>query len=100
MGVSIYIKKSAINVLSTEKALVHSGCYCGAMSEEGTYCEMCSSTAKDHYETYCIIEGLDLVMTDFQDMVYHVANTWGRSREPILDFIRTKGIASEDWYEG
>ena len=52
------------------------------------------------YDSYCVVEGLDLLMNDFGDTVYHVANTWGHNRQPILDFIRTKGIADEDWYEG
>ena len=99
MGVSIYINKSAINVVSTEKELVHSGCRCGDIDTGSEYCPLCGFTAEDVYETYCIVEGLSVIMEDFGDTVYHVANVWGSSRQPLLDFIRTKGIADDDWYE-
>lgn len=100
MGVSIYIKKSAVNVLSTERELIHQGCRCGDIDSGTGYCPECGFDAEDVYETYCTVEGLSVIMEDFHDTVMHVANVWGRNRQPILDFIRTKGIADDDWYEG
>jgi len=99
MGIQIYIKKSAINVLATEKELVHAGCHCGCVTEESEFCDECKSYAESWYDTYCTVEGLDILMHDFGDTVYHDANAWGSSRAPILAFIESNNISDNDWYD-
>jgi hypothetical protein len=98
MGTSIYIKKSALTITSTERVLWHSGCHCGATSSG--ICEECHGQADDWYDMVCHVKGLAFPMQDFDDMVCHVANAWGSSRQSLLNFIKLNNISPDDWYEG
>lgn len=100
MGIQIYIKKSAINVVDEKEEVLATACECedDNMLPMG-YCLYCGRPVDDFVVKYCKVEGLELVMHDFDELVYHDANRWGPSREKLLAFIDREGISDDDWYE-
>ena len=100
MGIQIYIKKSAVKVVDEQEETLATACECEY--EEVTpmgYCLYCGKAMDDFVVKYCTVEGLDMAMYDFNELVCHDANKWGPSRERLLAFIEREGISDDDWYE-
>jgi hypothetical protein len=91
MGIQIYIKKSALDARGIDYRRVEN-----VMSfdydEDGEL-----EVAK---EFFLDIDGMPLLMNDFDDSCWHDANSWGSSRKLIIGFIlEHELIGDEEWYE-
>jgi len=87
MGISIYISKQAILDQGFRLTKVNSDGDVAVM--DGPYARICRA-------------GSDFPMA-FEDIgthICHVANNWGSSRKPIVNFLAAHGfLAGSDWYE-
>ena len=101
MGIQIYIKKEAIKHL-VEDEICEAQRYCHCDELDGQCeCACCGSEITTTLFEYVKYKGLDKLMNDLDDVVWHDANTWGSSRAPILQFIEDNGLVKgTDWYEG
>lgn len=87
MGIQIYIKKEALERIGVNVRYFTETHDLGPLTEK--WSEKCAE-----------VEGLDKVMGEIDNAVYHDANHWGSSRKPIIDFIDKHRLkAGEDWYE-
>jgi len=102
MGIAIYISKEALAKAGVEMVEVsrayHQPCKCG--NQEIGYCDSCGIKASNFKIDYIDIKELPFLMNEMEEFIYHDANSWGNSRKPILEFIKSNHIANDDWYEG
>jgi hypothetical protein len=86
MGIQIYIKKKALERVGV-----------GITYSTATYHG--ETPADEFSEPMAEVEGLNIMMHDFDDTVYHDANRWGSSRIPLLEFIAIHELTHDEWYE-
>jgi hypothetical protein len=102
MGIQVYIYTKALESKGIEVKFHNEEhtvfCSCGCC--EGGWCDCCGERTYDTYRTYVEIESLPLMHTLGENIVWHDANHWGSSREPIMAFITKHNLIEEDeWYE-
>ncbi len=105
MGIQLYIKTEALEArgieFTTTKEVVCNGCHCGAVQQEGAFCDECHSYAQTWTDDRTQVEGLAITMHNTGETLWSDANRWGSNRAPLIDFINHhKLLAGSEWYEG